>query len=153
MSKLGDWPLPQVREWARARRACWDVDPHTEMVKDAGLRHVGLTLELFARPDSCRLADGGSRASADLWEDLKELASSVVRPLAGVETEIEPYEPAVHLRAENHFAPEVELRLTLSPRSPAGAPPDWARTVRARLEHALHERGLAAKAWTGALSA
>lgn len=96
-----DWP-----EWARAHKACFDVQPLIEMHKGEKVQ-VGFELRLYAQmPPRGR---GIDERGAQILGTLREMLESVVgsdHPVARLEI---ASPSAARVRAETGLTPEIEL--------------------------------------------
>lgn len=106
MSEVGS----DVAGWARAHRACFEVAPLVEVVKERRLQ-VGFTVALYAQlplekgPGQERRAD-----AAKVWEGLREIVGALAPAEGGrARLEIEPLRTAAFFRPENEMKPEIGL--------------------------------------------
>jgi len=127
-------------EWAKAHKACFDVQPLIEMHKGEKVQ-VGFELRLYAQmpPDGER----AGAASMEIYGRLREMLESVVGPDHPV-ARLEISSPsAARVRAETGMTPEIELSARIVRRQGTFEPvPPDARENLAFLEHGLIGLGL-----------
>lgn len=137
------------QDWARAHRACWEVQPLVELHEGRRIQ-VGFEFNVFAQfPSTATDPDMRQQAFPLVRAKLEELARRAF-PAEGTVArfETQPIETAVRLRPETEFAPEVQLTVRLFHKQEyfqAVAGEDRKRL--APLEAGLKALGLKAKAW------
>jgi hypothetical protein len=100
-----------VAAWAKAHKACFDVEPLIEMRGSEKLP-VGFTLDLYASfPMEKPPGEGRRATAAELWHRLRTILESALgEESREARVDIEPRRPAAVLRPENEMKPEVTLR-------------------------------------------
>lgn len=106
-----------LKAWVREGRITFEQAPLLEQVK-GGRVQVGVEFRLFARlPESAKMDPGGPQ-SRDLHAKLRAIARSLLpKEPRATRCEVEPFDAALRLRPETHWAPEVQLSLRVEHRA------------------------------------
>ena len=130
-----DWP-----DWARAHKACFDVQPLIEMHKGEKVQ-VGFELRLYAQMPP--RGQGVDERGARILGTLREMLQSVVGPDHPVARLEIAWPSAARVRPETGMTPEVELLARIVRRSGTFEPvPQDARQNLAFLEEGLIALGM-----------
>ena len=137
-----------LQEWVREHRVTWETASRREAVdgQDSldGLAEVALTL--LGRSPGGQLPVGSDGYEL-VYERLRSIALHVLEPVPEAPYRIDPFDAAVHLRAEEGWAPEVELTLVIEAAEQGPADPGAQRRALARIESGLEELGVQRKHW------
>jgi hypothetical protein len=101
----------EIREWALAHEARYEVDPLVEMVRGRRL-HVGFTVSVFARfPVGDGPGEAREAAAAAIRAKLEEVLRSLApAPGSPGRMEIEPARAAALFSNASDFEPEIAVR-------------------------------------------
>jgi hypothetical protein len=137
-----------LRDWIREHKVTWETHPHYEM-HAGGRVLVGMDLTLLARHPDPLHADPGCPECDAIHRALREIALAVVpQDEARFHVDIEPYRPALHMRPQTAWAPEIELDLEIyGSRTFAPMDQDEEHYVR-EVEHGLLRLGAQARNWS-----
>ena len=107
-----------LQEWVRSHHVTWERQPHFELSHGRRV-HVGYDVSLFALHPSPIHACPGCDECARIHQGLRQVASTALASLrrdGGLA--VEPYTPALAMRAESGWAPEVELDVEVFQQGP-----------------------------------
>jgi hypothetical protein len=139
--------LAELHEWVRQHRVTWESSLRREAAPgQAGPAEFELTL-LGRCPGDHVPVD--SDVYALVFERLRSMALHALEPVPDARYSIDPFDAAVHLRAEEGWAPEVELKLVIEGAGGDPSDPGLLRRVEARIESGLEQLGVQRKHWRG----
>ena len=137
-----------LQEWVREHRVTWETASRREAVDGQdrldGLAEVALTL--LGRAPGGQLPVGSDGYEL-VYERLRSIALHVLEPVPEAAYRIDPFDVAVHLRAEEGWAPEVELTLVIEAAGQGPADPGAQRPALVLIESGLEELGVQRKHW------
>ena len=137
--------VAELQQWVREHRVTWE----TRSRRDAAQGQDGpaeLELTLLGRYPGGHFPVGGDGYSL-VYERLQSIALHVLAPVPEAGYRLDPFDAAVHLRAEEGWTPEVELTFVVEPAE--HDPPDlgFRQRTLTRLESGLEQLGVQRKHW------
>ena len=136
--------VAQLQEWVRGYRVTWEATSRRDAAPGQDSL-AELELTLVGHPDG-RVpvvdVDGG----ALVYERLRAIALHVLAPLPTARYDIDPFDAAVRLRAEEGFVPEVELTLVLEALAHDPSDPGLKQAL-AAIESGLEQLGVQRLHW------
>jgi hypothetical protein len=137
--------LAELEEWVREHRVTWERTSSKEATlgRDAP---AGLEMTLLGRYPGGQLSVGSDGCEL-VYERLRAIALHVLESVPDARYHIDPFDAAVHLRAEERWIPEVELTVVVE--AAEHDPSDFGqrRRVLARIESGLQQLGVQLKHW------
>ena len=127
--------VAELQQWVREHRVTWETTSRREAVQGQDSL-AELELTLVGHYPRSQVSVVGTDGGALVYERLRSIALHVLEPLPAARYDIDPFDAAVRLRAEEGFTPEVELTLVLEDRG-ALAP----------IESGLEQLGVQRKHW------
>ena len=137
--------VAELEEWVREQRVTWETTSRTEAGPGQG-GAAGFALTLFGRYPGGRLQVGDEGCSL-VHERLRSIALHVLEPVPDARYRIDPFDAAVHLRAEEGWTPEVALTFVVEAAEHAPSDPGFRRRTLARIESGLEQLGVQRKHW------
>ena len=131
--------VAELEAWVREHRVTWE----TTSRREAG---PGLAFTLSGRYPGGQLPVGCDACEL-VYERLRSIVLHVLGPVADTRYRIDPYDAAVHLRAEEGWTPEVELTVVVEAAEHDPADPGQRRRVLAGIESRLEQLGVQRKHW------
>ena len=142
-------PEATLKDWIQQHHVTWELGTWQEQV-DHHVTTVGFELRLFGQHGPHVHASPGCGECVPLYERLRAIALAAFpnehRPTQYV---IEPFHPALHMRPESAWAPEVQLTVHIVHRSGYLRPLDECeRRCAEEIQKALRRLGVQAKSWS-----
>lgn len=139
--------VDELREWVRAHRVTWESSLRREATPGQQ-EPAEFELTLLGR------CPGGHVPVDDdvyalVFERLRAVALHALEPAPDARYSIDPFDAAVHMRADESWAPEVELNLVIEGAGGDPSDPGQLRRVEARIEAGLGELGVQRGHWRG----
>jgi len=137
--------VADLQEWVRLHRVTWEGSPEREVAREQN-EPPGFELTLMGHCPGDHVP-----VDSDVYElvfdRLRAIALHALEATPEAKYEIEPFDAAVHMSADESWAPEVELTLVLD----AGHASDPARLrdVTTRIESRLAQLGVQHQHWHG----
>lgn len=137
--------VAELQQWVREHQVTWE----TRSRRDAAQGQDGpaeLELTLLGRYPGGHFPVGGDGYSL-VYERLQSIALHVLGPVPEARYRLDPFDAAVHLRAEEGWTPEVELTFVVE--LTEHDPPDvgFRQRTLTRLESGLEQLGVQRKHW------
>ena len=147
-------PETRLNEWVRQHRVTWELGGWQELV-DHHPTTVGFELRLFGRYGPHVHASPGCSECLPLYEKLRAIAlAAFPREHRPTQYVIEPFHPALHMRPESQWAPELQLTVHIVHRSGYLSPLDECeKRCAEEIQKALGRLGVQAKSWSEARAA
>ena len=112
--------VAELQQWVREHRVTWETTSRREAVQGQDSQ-AELELTLVGHYPRSQVPVVGTDGGALVYERLRSIALHALEPVRETRYSIDPFDAAVRLRAEEGFAPEVELTLVLEERSALAA--------------------------------
>ena len=138
--------VSELQEWVREHRVTWEKTSRREAAQGQD-EPAGLELTLLGRHPGGRLPVEGCDGLALVYERLRSIALHVLEPVPEARYRIDPFDAAVRLRAEEAWAPEVELTLVIEAAEHDPSDTGLKRRALARIESGLEQLGVQRKHW------
>ena len=138
--------VADLQEWVRLHRVSWQASPEREVAREQD-EPPGFELTLQGHTPGDHVP-----VDSDIYElvfdRLRSIALHALQAAPEAKYDIEPFDAAVHMSADESWAPEVELTLVLeAARDPSDA--GRLREVLARVESGLEQLGVQRGHWHG----
>lgn len=137
--------VEQLQKWVREHRVTWETTSRRETTQGQD-GPAELQLALLGRYPGGRLPEGCDDCEL-MYERLRSIAVHVLELVPEVGYRIDPFDAAVHLRAEEEWAPEVEFSLVIEIPEPNPSDAGHRRRVLDRIESGLGQLGVQRKHW------
>jgi hypothetical protein len=138
--------VAELQEWVREHRVTWETTSRKEATQGRE-RPAALELTLMGRYPGGQLLVAAADVCALVYERLRSIALHVLEPVPEARYSIDPFDAAVRLRAEEGWAPEVELTLVIEAAEHDPSDPGLERRALARIESGLEQLGAQRKHW------
>jgi hypothetical protein len=138
-----------LKEWVRRHRVTWELGAWQELVEHRSVT-VGFELRLFAQHDPHAHPTPGCSHCVSLYENLRMIAlATLPKEHRPTRYDIEPFEPAYHLRPEGQWQPEVQLTLHIVHRNGYLCPLDECeKRCAGEIQQGLRDLGAQPRTWS-----
>jgi hypothetical protein len=137
--------LAELEEWVREQRVTWETTSCREATQGREAP-AGLEVTLLGRYPGGQLSVGSDGCEL-VYERLRAIALHALESVPEARYHIDPFDAAVHLRAEERWTPEVELSFVVEAAEQDPSDPGQRRRVLARIESGLEQLGVQRKHW------
>ena len=137
--------VAELEAWVRGHRVTWE----TTSRREAGPGEEApaeLAFTLSGRYPGGQLQVSGDDCSL-VYERLRSIALHVLEPLPEAQYRIDPFDAAVHLRAEEGWIPEVEFAVVVQAAEHGPSDPGQRQRVLAGIESRLEQLGVQRRHW------
>lgn len=138
--------VAELEEWVREHRVSWETRSRREAPQGEEDWPAELELTLLG------LYPGGQSPVGDdgcelVYERLRSIALYALEPIPEDQYRIDPFDAAVHYRAEAGWTPEVELVFVVEAAEHGPPDPGQGRRVLTGIEARLEQLGVQRKPW------
>jgi hypothetical protein len=137
--------LAELEQWVREHRVTWETTLRRETAAGQD-EPAARVLTLIGRYPGDQLPLGGDGCSL-VHERLRSIALHVLEPVPEARYRLDPFDAAVHLRAEEGWTPEVELTVVVELAEHDASDAGQRLRVLARIESGLEQLGVQRKHW------
>jgi hypothetical protein len=138
--------VAELEEWVREHRVSWETRSRREAPQGERDDPADLELTLLGRYPDGQSPMGGDGCEL-VYERLLRIALHVLEPVPEAHYRIDPFDAAVHYRAEAGWIPEVELIFVVEAKERDPSDPGQRRQVLAGIESRLTQLGVQRKLW------
>jgi hypothetical protein len=137
--------VAELEEWVREHRVTWETTSRREATQGRDVP-AGLEMTLLGRYPGGQLSVGSDGCEL-VYERLRAIALHVLEPVPEARYHIDPFDAAVHLRAEEGWTPEVTLSFVVEAAEHDPSAIGERRRVLDRIESGLQQLGVQRKHW------
>jgi hypothetical protein len=137
--------VAELEQWVREHRVTWESTSRRDVAPGQD-GPAELEITLLGRYPGGHFPVGGDGYSL-VYERLQSIALHVLGPVPGARYRLDPFDAAVHLRAEEGWTPEVELTFVVEPAEHDPSDVGFRQRTLTRLESGLEQLGVQRKHW------
>lgn len=143
-----------LKQWVRQHRVTWELGSWQEMV-DHHVTTVGFELRLFGQYGKHVHPTPDCPECLPLYEKLRAIAlAAFPKEHRPTRYDLEPFHPALHMRPESEWAPELQLTVHIVHRNDYLRPLDECeKRCAEQIQKALRGLGVQSKSWSDARAA
>jgi len=138
--------VAELEEWVREHRVSWETRSRREAPQGEEDDAAELELTLLGRYPDGQSPVGGDGCER-VYQRLQKIALHVLEPIPEDQYRIDPFDAAVHYRAEAGWTPEVELIFVVEAAAHEPTDSGERRRVLAGIESRLEQLGVRRKYW------